>query len=67
MIQNHDNGTAREQRQELPGKLGNYKRSFTLRVIGGIALAVVVLWGFWPTIGPIWPHPLAMPGTTLMS
>ena len=61
MIEEHDNKTASEQGQELPGKLGNYKRFFTLRVIGGIALAVVVLWGFW-IFASLFGHSKKMPG-----
>lgn len=59
-MEDYNNETASEQGKGLPGKLGNFKRFFTLRVIGGVALAVIVLWGLWIFMG-LFGHPEKLP------
>lgn len=47
----HDNEKASEQGQKPAGKSSALKRFFRVRVIGGVALAVIALWGVWILVG----------------
>lgn len=51
MTQEQDNEKVPEQVQESTGESNSFERFFRARVIGGIAVAIVALWGFWMVIG----------------
>jgi len=47
----HDNEKASEQGQKPAGNSSALKRFFRVRVIGGVVLAVIALWGVWVLVG----------------
>jgi len=51
MTQQNDNEKAPEQGQKPAGRPSAFKRIFRVRVIGGVVLAVIALWGLWIVLG----------------
>jgi hypothetical protein len=47
MTQQNDNEKAPEQGQKPAGRPSAFKRIFRVRVIGGVVLAIIALWGLW--------------------
>ncbi|MBW2019854.1 MAG: DUF2333 family protein [Deltaproteobacteria bacterium] len=62
MTRDHDKGKASEQEQESANQLVDFKRFLTVRVIGGIIFAVMVLWGFWIFVS-LFDRPEKLPET----